>query len=177
MIWRRLDNPGHEWARLSDFGSGPVLRGTSIFLEDNVPGRLDYKIQCNSQWKTQVAEVLGWVGDSKTKLRLERTPGDIWRINGRPVPQVTGCSDIDLSFSPSTNLLPIRRLKLDIGQEAEVRAAWLIFPSMELRLLVQRFRREGAHRYSYASDTGFSTHLDVNEEGFPVHYPPLWTEE
>jgi hypothetical protein len=146
-------------------------------MEGQVVGRLDYKIHCNPQWETMDAEVLGWIGETKTKLRLEKTPDKIWKINGRPVPEVTGCVDIDLAFSPATNLLPIRRLKLDIGQEAEVRAAWLRFPTMELQILVQRFRREGARRYFYSSDSDFSTHLEVNEEGFVVDYPPLWTEE
>ncbi len=31
--------------------------------------------------------------------------------------------DVDINFSPSTNLPPIRRLNLGIGQEAKVRAA------------------------------------------------------
>jgi hypothetical protein len=38
-----------------------------------------------------------------------------------------GCLDIDLGFSPSTNLLPIRRLTLAVGEAATVRAAWLPF--------------------------------------------------
>ncbi|MDB5047554.1 MAG: hypothetical protein JWO30_625 [Fibrobacteres bacterium] len=177
MMWRRLDNPGHEWARLFDLGSGPVLRGTTVFMEEHVLGRLDYKIVCNPLWETLSAEVLGWVGEEKFKLRIEKTRGNTWRMNGQAVPRVNDCVDIDLSFSPSTNLLPIRRLNLEIGQEAEVRAAWLKFPDLELHPLVQRFRREGERRYFYDSDIGFSTNLEVNVDGFVVNYPPLWTEE
>jgi hypothetical protein len=177
MLWRRLDNPGHEWARLSGAGSAPVLRGTSIFIEDKVPGRLDYRIRCNSRWETLSADVLGWVGEERIKLSLERTPDGVWRMNGRSVPGVGGCADIDLAFSPSTNLLPIRRLNLEIGGEAEVRAAWLTFPDLELRPLVQWFRRESGFRYAYASDTGFSTTLEVDGDGMVVDYPPLWTGE
>jgi len=74
------------------------------------------------------------------------------------------------------NLLPIRRLNLKVGQESEVRAAWLRFPRLELLPLVQRLRRVGENRYFYASDSGFSTESDVNADGFVVNYPPLWTE-
>lgn len=177
MMWRRLDAPGHEWARLIGLRSGPVLRGTAVFIEDRIPGRLDFKIACNSKWETLSADVLGWVAERKVKLRIEKGPGDTWAINGHSAPQVKGCVDIDLSFSPSTNLLPIRRLDLEIGQEAEVRAAWLKFPEMDLQLLVQRFRRESKHSYFYASDNGFSTRLEINAGGFVVNYPPLWVEE
>jgi hypothetical protein len=40
--------------------------------------------------------------------------------NGAAVSAVEGCIDIDLKYSPSTNLLPIRRLNLAIGESAEV---------------------------------------------------------
>ncbi len=42
--------------------------------------------------------------------------------------EVAVCVDIDLNFSSSTNLLPIRRLDLAIGQDAELTAAWLVSP-------------------------------------------------
>lgn len=177
MMWRRMDNPGHEWARLSGSGSGHVLRGTAVFMEALVPCRLDYKILCNPFWETLNAEVLGWIGERKIKLGLERSPDMLWQMNGRPVAAVNGCIDIDFSFSPSTNLLPIRRLNLKIGQEVEVRAAWLRFPDLDLQPLVQRFRRESERRYFYDSDIGFSTQLEVNSDGFVVNYPPLWMEE
>lgn len=177
MMWRRLDCPGHEWARLSLRGTNPVLRGTAVFSEDRVPARLDYRIVCSPRWDTLSAVVLGWVGGAKVDLRLERAAAQAWLLNGVPVPEVQGCADIDLSFSPSTNLLPIRRLGLKVGEEAEVRAAWLTFPDLGLRPLVQGFRRESRDRYAYRSDTGFSTTLQVDRDGFVVEYPPLWTEE
>jgi hypothetical protein len=177
MMWRRLDNPGHEWARLYSLGSTSILRGTAVFQEDRIPGRLDYKILCSPQWETQSAVVLGWVGDEKVDLRITKAPDHGWLLNGESVPGLGSCLDIDLSFSPSTNLLPIRRLNLQVGQEAEVRAAWMVFPELGLRPMVHWFRRKSRNLYSYRSDTGFSVELKVNEAGFVVDYPPLWIEE
>lgn len=154
----------------------PVLQGTAVFIEDGIPGRLDYKILCTPRWETLKADVSGWVGGNKIKLNIERSPSHAWKLNGKGVPEVKGCLDIDLSFSPSTNLLPIRRLNLEPGQDAKVRAAWLTFPHLGLQPLVQWFRRESRTRYAYRSDNGFSTELEVNAEGFVLDYPPLWTE-
>jgi hypothetical protein len=83
--------------------------------------------------------------------------------------------DLDLNFSPSTNLLPIRRLRLDVGQEAAVRAAWLRFPGFTLEPLEQRYRRTADDAYRYESAGGaFVRDLTVNDEGFVVRYPGLW---
>lgn len=177
MMWRRLDNPGHEWARVSGSGATRVLRGTAVFREDGVPGRLDYRIVCSPRWETVSAVILGWAGQAKVDLRIARTETREWSLDGAPVPGVKGCQDIDLAFSPSTNLLPLRRLGLQVGQEAEVRAAWLTFPDLGLHPLVQWFRREAPDRYAYRSDNGFSTMLKVDASGFVVDYPPLWTQE
>jgi uncharacterized protein len=74
--------------------------------------------------------------------------------------------------------LPIRRLALDIGQDAEVHAAWLRFPGFALERLTQVYRRLSATTYRYESARGrFVTELEVNEAGFVTRYPGFWQVE
>jgi len=95
-----------------------------------------------------------------------------WYLNHAECPAVASCLDIDLGFSPSTNLLPIRRLSLAVGQSAEVRAAWLPFPSLTFEALPQVYRREGEQLYRYESGGGvFVRLLEVNPVGFVTNYP------
>jgi len=99
-------------------------------------------------------------------------------LNGTEIFPVSGCVDIDLNFSPSTNLLPIRRLGLEVGAEAEVQAAWLRFPSFKLERLDQRYRRLGPETYRYESARGsFVTELVVNASGFVTQYPDFCVAE
>jgi len=99
-------------------------------------------------------------------------------MNGKECPEVAGCIDLDLNFSPSTNLLPIRRLNLAVGQEAVVRAAWLRFPGFTLEPLEQLYRRVDATTYRYESAGGrFVANLQVNAEGFVTYYPKFWQAE
>jgi hypothetical protein len=86
--------------------------------------------------------------------------------------------DIDLPFTPSTNMIPIRRLSLNPGERAEVRAAWLRFPELTLEPLVQSYARTGDTSYHYESSGGeFVTDLEVGAAGFVLRYPPLWEGE
>jgi hypothetical protein len=101
-----------------------------------------------------------------------------WQLNGVEKPEVTGCIDLDLNFSPSTNLLPIRRLDLKIGQQAEVKAAWLRFPNFELEPLSQVYSRLDEFTWRYSSNDGkFVRNLKVNEFGLVTDYPGLWQVE
>ena len=88
---------------------------------------------------------------------------------------MAGCIDLDLNFSPATNLLPIRRLDLAIGQQMQVQAAWLRFPSFKLEPLSQLYKRIDETTYRYESGGGsFVTALTVNASGFVTTYPGLW---
>lgn len=178
IIWRRLDHPGHESALLFFNDDSWHLQGTAVFLYNQFACRLNYRITCDSQWHTRAAQVAGWVGNSLIESKLVVASDQRWFLNNEESPQVEGCIDVDLNFSPSTNLLPIRRLGLSVGAEQEVRAAWLRFPGFELEPLTQLYRRTDQNIYRYESSGGeFVRELTVNEEGFVTSYPDFWEAE
>jgi hypothetical protein len=83
------------------------------------------------------------------------------------------------SVHPQTsNILPIWRLNLAIGETATVQAAWLRFPSFKLELLSQQYHRLDETTYRYKSAGGqFVAELKVNEPGFVVEYLGIWRSE
>jgi hypothetical protein len=178
MLWRRVDQPGHESARLVYEHPSWHLSGAAVSVYDGEPCRLDYLITCNSLWETRLGTVMGWVGDRAIEIHISVDSDRRWFINGNECDEARGCLDLDLNFSPSTNLLPIRRLNLAIGEQAQVRAAWLRFPSFALEPLDQIYRRKDATTYTYESAGGsFMAELRVNEAGFVTDYANLWAYE
>jgi hypothetical protein len=181
IIWRRLDEPGHEFAQLFFEDNVWRLSGTAIFAfgrPQRQPVRLDYLVMCDADWQTRSASVSGWVGDETICIDISVNEARRWRLNGVEVPAVEGCLDIDLSFSPSTNMLPIRRLRLNVGDEVAATAAWLRFPDFRLEPLTQSYRRISGAGYRYESGGGeFVAQLSVNEVGFVTSYPNLWVVE
>lgn len=178
VLWRRLDRPGHEAARLIFRDSLWNLAGTAVFAHDRQPCRLDYLAVCDAEWQTISVRVTGWVGNETVEIEGSVDADRRWRLDGRECPEVAGCLDVDLNFSPSTNLLPIRRLGLAVGQEARVRAAWLRFPSFALEPLEQVYRRIAPDVYRYESAGGrFVTEIRVDAAGFVTLYPDFWQAE
>ena len=90
---------------------------------------------------------------------------------------LAGCIDVDFGFSPSTNLLPIRRLDLAIGAAADVSAAWVKFPEFTVHRLDQRYTRLAETTYLYESRNNFRREITVDDSGFVVDYPGLWKAE
>ena len=177
MMWRWMDRPGHEAARLESIGGEWHLRGTSVLMHGEHPCSLAYHVVCDAEWRTRRATVRGWVGAREVNVEIEAGDGR-WRMNGAEVPTVAGCVDVDLNFSPCTNLLPVRRLGLAAGGEGAVSAAWLRFPGFTMERLDQSYRRTGEHTYRYESaDAAFVRDLDVDEAGFPIRDPGFWEAE
>jgi len=178
VLWRRLDQPGHEAALLSESAAGAVIEGTAVFSESGRPCRLDYRVVCDAVWRTLSARVTGWLAAATVDIAVGVDAARGWTINGRSCPDLDGCHDIDLSFSPATNLLPIRRLRLAVGAQASVRAAWLRFPAVTLESLDQRYERLSESRYRYESGGGsFVAILETNAVGLVTLYPGLWQLE
>jgi hypothetical protein len=178
ILWRGIVFPGHEACRLISVESGWQLEGVAVFSHEAKICRLDYQVLCDSVWQTVSAKVEGWLGKRVIDIQIKTDTNGHWWLNDVEQPNVMGCTDIDLNFSPSTNLLPIRGLGLTVGQAAEVKAAWLRFPSFELETLPQVYRRLDETTYRYESAGGqFVAELQVNRAGFVVDYPGLWQAE
>ena len=65
--------------------------------------------------KTTEGHVWGWRGRDAVDLRLHRDSAGTWTLNDELCAEVQGCMDLDLSFTPATNLVPLRRLSLRSG--------------------------------------------------------------
>ena len=152
----------------------------AVFHEGG-PTALAYVIHANREWKTTEGRVWGWHGPKAIELRLHRDDLGTWTMNGALCPAVEGCMDLDLSFTPATNLLPLRRLGLRVGQSAEVRSAWLDWPEVRLAALVQRYHRRTDTGFDYESDLPggelFRTTLRVQTAGWVLDYGGLWRAE
>jgi hypothetical protein len=177
ILWRRLDLPGHDAARIVVREYGWELEGCAVFAHAGRACRLAYRVECDREWRTRAAHVRGWSGAQVIAVELA-ADADGWTRDGRPCPELEGCVEVDLQFTPATNTLPVRRLALAVGAVADVRAAWLRFPELALEPLDQRYERLDPRRYRYSSAEGsFVRDLEVDAAGFVTHYPGSWRAE
>jgi hypothetical protein len=194
-FWQRLDTSGAEHA-LVDARNGLYARGTQLAV-DPIAYTCRYELQTDPGWTTTRFEVstegTGWA----RSLRLELAAGR-WRattseqgnldavlsaagharagLPGTEDPDLLyGAFDVDLTGSPMTNTLPIRRLNLlkaESGVAHRINVAWVIVPSLEVVQADQIYTRVGEGVVRFATET-FSADLVVDDDGFVAHYPDL----
>ena len=178
VLWRRLDLPGHDACRLVEQPGGWLLHGTAVCQLKDAPVRLDYRVNCDSSWRTRTASVRGWVGVETIAIVIARATDGRWLLNDEPVRGVEDCVHVDFGFTPSTNLAQLRRAALANGETAEVPVAWLDVPPGMLTRLEQRYRRVSETSYDYdAPRVAYHAVLEVSPAGFVRRYPELWEME
>ncbi|OGN89999.1 MAG: hypothetical protein A2Y88_06220 [Chloroflexi bacterium RBG_13_48_10] len=178
ILWRGIILPGHEFCRLIAQDSGWHLEGTAVFFHDQRPCQLNYQIVCDTTWHTRYAKVEGWLGNTSINVLIRTDLNQCWWLNEVMVPEVNGCIDLDLNFSPSTNLIPMQRMNLPVGESAQFTAAWLKFPSFTLEPLAQHYLRLEESLYRYESAGGqFVADLKVDQSGFVIDYPAIWVAD
>ena len=172
-LWSPVGAPGAEYCVVSRSRAGWRVRGSVVAVVNDEPLRVEYQITCASDWRTRGVRVETFAGDERRSLHMTASEGR-WLLPTGERADLRGCVDVDLGVTPMTNTLPIRRLRLAVGERARVTAAWVRFPSLELRPLAQTYTRLGERAYRYESDTGFRADLEVDEQGFVVSYPGGW---
>lgn len=176
--WRALDREGEDNCRLAQVDQGWLLVGHARFRDADGFAALDYVVRCDEGWRTLSADIAGTHGDRRIKLAVTTGP-EGWRVNEEVQPQISGAQDLDLSFTPATNLMPMRRLMDGPVAAVHTRAAWLLYPDCEVKPLDQTYHRVGksGHVRYFAKQTGTTMQLDVDPSGFVTRYPGLWEGE
>ncbi|CCV11383.1 putative glycolipid-binding domain-containing protein [Mesorhizobium sp. STM 4661] len=177
ILWRRLDLEGHDACRLLESDAGRSLSGQALFIQDGKPCSIAYRVECDAGWHARSACADGFIGMQELHYAIEQLDDGRWTLNGEPQADVAGLIDVDLGFTPASNLLAIRRFDLGVGGATPAPAAYLTFPELKLVRLEQTYRRLDEARYAYAAPLyDYNEVLEVSSLGFVVDYPGLWKE-
>ncbi|GAB3092900.1 putative glycolipid-binding domain-containing protein [Isoptericola nanjingensis] len=171
--WRGLGTGSVE--HLDLLARDDRLRARSVV--DLGPVRLEYAMELGTgpgdSWTFRVLRLRSSDG---RQLDLSREADDDWRVDGAARPDLSEAVDVDLSFSPFTNTLPIRRLDLAVGAAADIVTAYVDGETFEVSPDPQRYTRLDADRYVYESRDGdFHREISVDADGLVVDYPGLFT--
>jgi len=173
--WRSLAWPGYEHCEVHESADGVLVRSVLAGERDGHQYGAHYEIGLDP----------GWVFRG---LRLERTDGEVLLLNAdgrghwtdgehRRLPQLDGCLDIDLSGSPLTNTLPIRRAGLVPGTPQRLRMAWIPLDLLKPRPEEQVYTKLDERRFLYESGDGtFRAELETDDAGLIVRYPGLFEQ-
>lgn len=186
-LWRRLDiSDGLAHGALSDFtpdadhpDGAHLLDGAAVTRDEAGAWSLRFSVIADRAWLTRTVFVEVLADDGLERVTLSVDGLGEWTLDGRPWPELRGCTDVDVSATPLTNALPVNRLGLPVGGEASVDVAWLDVPSLAVHRVRQVYRRgpddaRGLATYTYADPTYGEFGITVDRAGLVVAYQGLF---
>lgn len=169
IVWTGLEDPTRECCRV-DEGAQGVLVESRI---DGGSGECSYTLEATAGWEfTRL--VLRAGGEEVDVRRL----GEDWTVDGHLRPDLRDAREVDISVSPLSNTLPIRRLGLAVGESADIITAYISLPELTVTTDPQRYTRTNHDQYLYESrDSDFRRTVTVDRAGLVIDYPGLFTRE
>ena len=155
-----------------------VADGTVLGVEDGQAFSLRYEVRCDSQWRVRRVGI-NVLSDGRDMSLSSNGAGCWFDESGSDVPTLEGCVDVDITATPFTNTLPIRRLALKPGESADIKVAYITIPELRVTPDEQRYTFLGTDssggRYKFEQlSSGFTAILQVDVEGVVEVYPDLF---
>lgn len=180
IAWRALAWEGDEQLTLQVGDAGieakSELKGVT---EDGVPYELRYILQLSPDW--QVREV--HIADAKD----EGGSLDLIYENGKWFAglddylgeEFDGVPFVDMSLTPFTNTLPIKRLDFEDDEPQKIDVLFLDLPAFTWRRVEQYYSKVGKSTYHYqdVEQPEFQVDIVVDDDGLVLVYPNLFTAQ
>jgi uncharacterized protein len=171
LAWRALEWPSVEHVTVAD-GDGWTADGAMVAVVDGRAVRLTYRLEVDDADATQALDVAEAVGGATLALRSDGH-GRWWDADGSARPELDGCIDVDISTTPLTNTLPVRRLRLAPGHSVEIQVGYVDVPSLVVRAVAQRYTRLDERTYRYSSGS-FAADVAFDQNDLVTDYLGLW---
>ncbi|MEW7888392.1 putative glycolipid-binding domain-containing protein [Agrobacterium fabrum] len=174
--WKDWEGHGLEHCLYSESDDGLVLEGVVAGTRHGAYGGY-YYVLTDTNFQTREVRVVYVGGPS---LHVESDGRGNWRdvIRNRPLPNLTGCIDVDIGITPATNTLPIKRLKLQAQESSDIVVAYVPLPDqIDGDFLPQRAEQRYTcltpnRRYRYEGlFRAFTAELEVDDAGLVLDYP------
>lgn len=178
IIWESLDEIGQESLLIAEDDSNIITESVVLGVYEELPYRIWYNINCDKNWRVREVTVKSMGRDSK-KMNLISDGKGNWNIDGKIAENLKGCYDIDISVTPFTNTIPIRRMNLEKGESHKINVIYIDAINFMIRPVIQCYtylsEKNNVHKYLYENlSSGFTSEIYVDDNGFIIEYPELY---
>jgi len=182
VMWVPWEEPGLEHLHLIHNNENIIADSMILGVYQQVPFRVHYEIRCDSSWRPHSVD-LSLLSHSPQAIHLSIDGKGTWtNETGEVISALSGCLDVDISATPFTNTLPIRRLALRPDMSSTLNIVYIAVPQLQIAVVEQRYTclevtPDGGH-YRYESlNNGvswYTAELPVDGDGLVIDYPELF---
>jgi hypothetical protein len=170
--WINWTQDATEDLVLSEKPEGIFVESTIINHGEN-PFTIKYSLTCEPSWKVKTLNLE--LVETKEKIKLDSDRYGNWSNASGIIPRLHGAIDVDITATPFTNTLPIRRLKLGEKQHAEISVVYIKIPKLSVDIDLQRYTCLSKNTFLFEQiNSNFARKIETDKDGLVVTYPGLF---
>jgi len=175
--WEGLQYRSLENCTLTETGNGVAITSVIKCQVNNQAIKILYKILTDTLWATYFVEINVISGRNEKTLLLEKK-GGYWLLNNTIDHRFDGCADIDISLTPFTNTLPIRRLVFNGQLRNRIEVIYIDIIADLILPVRQYYTKISDSVYLYENEKStFKAELKTDPYGLVIEYPKLFHEK
>lgn len=176
LVWKGLENATLEHCTIIRSPGNILVQSKIEGAVNNVHTVVEYELQLTNAWIVYAVELKMNRAESEQSVKLIHNKSGEWSDSALHIlPQLEDCIDLDISVTPFTNTLPVKRLCFKPGESRELKMVYIDLPSFELKMSRQRYTWLGNNRFIYEGmDTGYKNEITFNPDSFVIQYPGLF---
>ncbi|RAU82295.1 putative glycolipid-binding domain-containing protein [Pontibacter arcticus] len=176
LIWKRDDESTQtiEVLKFNNTKAGFQIKSLVSGILNNRPILIEYHIIIDQKWKVKEISLISLL--TKDKLVLKSGLNERWYDEkNNEIAELKGCIDIDISLSPITNTLPIKRLGDSLIKRTKITVLYINLTNWKHEKVEQYYTKISNNLYKYEGVfRNFEADLPVDNFGFVMTYPTLF---
>jgi len=174
IIWKGILYNSLEYFQLAENENAILAKSKIIGTHEDKFYMVEYFLMIDKEWNVLSFEIEFEVNNKKKKFSGVQMNNE-WVINGKIDPLYSGFEFIDISLTPFTNTLPIRKLRLSHRQEKEINVIYLNILEDYIKPVKQKYRKNSELKFRYENiPNDFEADIEVDELGLVILYPSLF---
>lgn len=175
ILWTGREYYSLENCLINESAAGVEVFSSIIGYYEEKIYKVEYRIKTNANWETIFFEIISRINNQTQTISGESDGKGNWSKNGLSLEQFNGCIDIDISLTPFTNTLPIRRLQLQPHETREIQVLYCNLLNGQTMPVRQQYTCVSATEFHYENiPNDFEANIVVDGSGFVVDYPALF---
>lgn len=175
IIWTSRFYHSSENCIVSRGGNEIVIKSSIAGNYDSIDYHVEYLIKTTLDWNVVSFEVMYALNGIKHSISALHT--DTWIVNGQTREEFKNCIDIDITLTPFTNTLPIKRLNLKPNKPQQIDVLYVDVLKNDIRVARQQYTKKSENKYNFQNvPNDFEADIIVDNDGFVVHYPELFEQ-
>jgi uncharacterized protein len=179
ITWHGKQQVSTETCEISASEAGIEVRGSVAGVsDDGTEFEIKYTLELSPEWDIQHVVVRD-VKNEGNELDLQRENGQWFDVDGLHLEEFDGVEFVDMTITPLTNTLPIKRLQFDGDEPQKINVLFIELPEFNIRRVEQIYSKIGKNTYHYQDIEvpDFVADLVVDDDGLVIIYPRLFTSK